>query len=138
MDVAFLLDSSGSISRRNWKLLLAFVRDAIDAFDVSQKGSHIASVSYSTKPVVDFRFNTLVGDKLNGRELHKIVDRIRHQRGFTFIDKALALANKEIFSATGGMRKEVKKVLSSRYHVVFLVIIPVGVIQLHRRLLKSF
>lgn len=94
--------------------MLAFVRDAIDAFDVSPKGSHIASVSYSTTAVVDFRFNTLLGDKLNGVELKKLVDRIRHQRGFTYIDRALKLADEDIFSDKGGMRQAVKKVSSSR------------------------
>lgn len=112
MDLAFLIDSSGSITRGNWKLLKAFIKDAIDAFDVSPKGTHIASVSYSTRAVVDYRFNTLIGDKLNGPGLHKLVDRIRHQRGFTYIDRALALANKEIFSDKGGMRQAVKKVSS--------------------------
>lgn len=120
VDLAFLIDSSGSISRRNWKLLLAFVRDAIDAFDVSPKGSHIASVSYSTKAVVDFRFNTLLGDKLNGVELKKLVDRIRHQRGFTYIDRALNLADEDIFSDKGGMRQAVKKVSSSRCFFCFV------------------
>ena len=33
-----------------------------------------------------------------------------HLRGLTFIDKALKLANEEIFSAKGGMRPEVKRV----------------------------
>lgn len=111
--LAFLIDSSGSISRRNWKLMIAFIKDAIDAFDVSPKGTHIASVSYSTKAVVDYRFNTLIGDKLNGPGLHKFVDKIRHQRGFTYIDRALALANEEIFSDKGGMRQAVRKVSSS-------------------------
>lgn len=112
MDLAFLIDSSGSITRGNWKLLKAFIKDTIDAFDVSPKGTHIASVSYSTRAIVDYRFNTLIGDKLNVPGLHKFVDRIRHQRGFTYIDRALALANKEIFSEKGGMRQEVKKVSS--------------------------
>lgn len=113
VDLAFLIDSSGSISRRNWKLMIAFIKDAIDAFDVSPKGTHIASVSYSTKAVVDYRFNTLIGDKLNGPGLHKFVDKIRHQRGFTYIDRALVLANEEIFSDKGGMRQAVRKVSSS-------------------------
>lgn len=112
MDLAFLIDSSGSITRGNWKLLKAFIKDAIDAFDVSPKGTHIASVSYATRAIVDYRFNTLIGDKLNGPGLHKFVDGIRHQRGFTYIDRALALANKEIFSNKGGMRQAVKKVSS--------------------------
>lgn len=111
--MAFLLDSSGSISRRNWKLVLEFLRDVIVAFDISPSGSHIASVSYSSYPVVDFRFNTLTGDKLNPAELNKIVDRIKHQRGYTYIDRALLLADKEIFSERGGMRQAVRKVLST-------------------------
>lgn len=113
VDLAFVIDSSGSISGRNWRLLKAFIKEAIDAFDVSPKGTHIASVSYSTRPVVDYRFNTLIGDKLNAPGLHKFVDKIRHQRGFTYIDRALALANKEIFSDKGGMRQAVKKVSPS-------------------------
>ena len=112
VDLAFLIDSSGSISGRNWRLLKAFIKDAIDAFDVSPKGTHIASVSYSTRAVVNYRFNTLIGDKLNGPGLLKFVDKIRHQRGYTYIDRALTLANEEIFSKKGGMRQEVKKVSS--------------------------
>ena len=67
-------------------------------------------MSYSTWPVVDYRFNTLIGDKLNGPALHKFVDKIIHQRGFTYIDRALELANNEIFSDKGGMRQAAKKV----------------------------
>lgn len=111
VDVAFLLDSSGSISRRNWKLLLDFVKSSVEAFNVSPSGSHVASISYSSHAVVDFRFNTLTGDKLNPVELNKLVDRIKHQRGYTYIDRALVLANKEIFSERGGMRQAVRKVM---------------------------
>lgn len=113
IDLAFLIDSSGSITRRNWKLMLAFVKDTIDEFDVSPRGSHIASVSYASKALLDFTFNTLSGDNLNKAGLNKLVDVIKHQRGFTFIDKALLLANKKIFTEEGGMRQAVKKVSSS-------------------------
>lgn len=111
VDLAFVLDSSGSISRSNWKRLLAFVKDAISSLNVSPKGSHVASVSYSSYPKVDFRFNTLTNDKLNAKELRKFVDAIKHQRGFTYIDRALKLANEELFSDKGGMRQAVRKVL---------------------------
>ena len=110
VDVAFLIDSSGSIGRRNWKLLLDFIKDSVEAFNVSPSGSHVASISYASRAVLDFRFNTLTGDKLNPVELNKLVDRIKHQRGYTYIDRALLLANKEIFSERGGMRQAVRKV----------------------------
>ena len=112
MDLAFLIDSSGSISRRNWKKLLQFIKNTIEAFNISPSGSHIASVSYSSNAKVDFKFNTLTGTRLTVQELHKMVDKIKHQRGFTYIDRALQLADKEIFSDKGGMRQAVKKVIN--------------------------
>ena len=112
LDVAFLLDSSGSISRRNWKLVIEFLKDSIVAFDVSPSGSHVASISYSSYAVVNFRFNTLKGERLNANELSKFADKMKHQRGYTYIDRALLLADKEIFSQRGGMRQAVRKVLS--------------------------
>lgn len=121
MDVAFLIDSSGSISRRNWKRLLEFVKSAVEAFDVSPSGSHVAVVSYSSYAVVGFRFNSLAGDKLNPKELNKLVDRIKHQRGYTYTDRALLLADKELFSERGGMRQEVRKV-----HVLFYLIFAIN------------
>lgn len=110
VDVAFLVDSSGSISRREWKLLLDFVKSVVNKLNVSSSGSHVALISYASHAVVELRFNTLTGDKLNPVEINKMVDRIRHHKGSTYMDRALQLADKEIFSERGGMRKAVRKV----------------------------
>ncbi|KAJ7381074.1 structural constituent of cuticle [Desmophyllum pertusum] len=47
-DVAFIVDSSGSIGRRNWVKMLQFLKDMVKAFNVGPDKTHIAVVAYST------------------------------------------------------------------------------------------
>lgn len=110
VDVAFLVDSSGSISDRDWRLLRDFVKSVVNKLNVSSSGSHVALISYASYAVVELRFNTLTGDKLNPVEINKVVDRIKHHKGYTYMDRALQLADKKIFSELGGMRQAVRKV----------------------------
>jgi hypothetical protein len=53
----------------------------------------------------------LTGEKLNPNEIKIMIDKIRHKRHFTYIDRALKLANQELFTTVGGMRDSVKKVI---------------------------
>lgn len=72
----------------------------------------MAVISYSSRAHVDFRFNTFSGNDLNHDEIHNAIDGIRHQRGYTYIDKALKLANTDVFTTAAGMRDGVRKVRS--------------------------
>lgn len=118
LDFAMIVDTSGSISRRNFKKLIKFIQDMLDGFDISEKGTHIAVVGYSTNASVALRFNDFSGAFLNSANLKRAIsNNIKHSRGYTYIDKALKLANTDVFSAKGGMRPNVTKVskcLSSR------------------------
>ena len=109
-DVAFIVDSSGSIGRRNWVTMLQFLKDMVEAFDVGPQKTHIAVVAYSTNANVEFRFNRLTGSAVSEEGYYGLIDRIRFQRGFTFIDKALKLANEQIFSTNFGMRPALPQV----------------------------
>ena len=117
LDFAMIVDTSGSISRSNFKKLIKFIQDMLDGFDISEKGTHIAVIGYSTKASVALRFNDFSGAFLNSANLKRAISKIVHSRGYTYIDKALKLANTDVFSAKGGMRPNVTKVsksLSSR------------------------
>ena len=103
-DVAFIVDSSGSIGRRNWVKMIQFLKDMVKAFNVGPQKTHIAVVAYSTNADVKFRFNRLTGSTVSEEGYYGLINRIRFQRGYTFIDKALKLANKQIFSTNFGMR----------------------------------
>ncbi|XP_067022317.1 A disintegrin and metalloproteinase with thrombospondin motifs adt-1-like isoform X6 [Acropora muricata] len=110
IDFAMIVDASGSISRRNFAKLLEFIEKMLDGFDISEKGTHIAIVEYSTKPTVQIKFNEFSGAYLNAANLKRKIRRIRQSRGFTFIDKALRMASTEIFAEENGMRPNVTKV----------------------------
>ena len=108
--MAILLDSSGSISSKNWKIVKDFAKELVDIFKVKEKGSHAAIITYSTNPRVHLKFNSYRGAQLNAANIKRDIDRLRHQKGFTYIDKALELANRQVFTARAGMRRNVPKV----------------------------
>ena len=102
--------NSGSISKRNFIQFKRFLERLVDQFDISETGTHVALVEYSTDASVQLRFNDFSGAELNAVNVKRKISSLPHTRGFTYIDKALALADTEIFSAKGGMRQNVTKV----------------------------
>ena len=82
----------------------------VQAFNVGPDKTHIAVLAYSTRAVVEFRFNRLTGSEVTEEGYNGLIDRIRFQRGYTFIDKALLLADSEIFTTAAGMRPELPQV----------------------------
>ena len=109
-DVAFIVDSSGSIGRSKWPKMLNFLKEVINEFNIGPDGTHVAVIAYSTDAVLEFTFNTLSGEQITAEGYGKLIDVIRFQRGFTYIDKALKLADEQIFVRSAGMRPEVSKV----------------------------
>jgi hypothetical protein len=110
--MAFLVDSSGSFGRSNWLKMKDFVSGIISDITVSSDGNHMAAIVYSNNAEVVFDFNTLQGSRVTSAEYDKVVQKMPYQRGFTYIDRALALANNKIFTTAAGMRanKAVSKV----------------------------
>lgn len=101
---------TGSISRRNFQNLKNVLRKAIDQFDISETGTHVALIEYSTDATVQLKFNELRGALMNAPNVKRKIQAIPHSRGFTYINKALNLADKELFTEANGMRKDVFKV----------------------------
>ena len=104
--MAFLIDSSGSIGSRNWVKTKRFVKAIVSKLDVSPSGAHVAAVSYSTNAKVVLLFSN--GQSADG--VYKALDEMSWQRGFTFIDKAFLLADRDLFQVANGMRPDVSKV----------------------------
>ena len=106
-DILFIVDSSGSIGRTNFKRELLFVKEVASTFKMGPDQSQIAVISYSDNAKVDIGF----GEYSNVNDFDAAVDRVKHQRQRTRIDKALDLANKAVFTEAGGMRPDVAKVM---------------------------
>ena len=108
VDIAFIIDSSGSIGRRNWERMKRFVKAMVSKLDVSNAATHIAAIAYSNNPEIVWRFRYFQGTD----EVNRVIDRMRWQRGFTYTDKALQLADRDLFQTSNGMRFHVPKVKS--------------------------
>ena len=83
-----------------------FVKSLVSKLDISPSATHVAAVAYSTNPEVVMRFNTIQGTD----EVNRKIDGMRWQRGFTYTDKALLLADRDLFQTSNGMRSNVPKV----------------------------
>ncbi|PFX32412.1 Hemicentin-1 [Stylophora pistillata] len=110
LDFAIIVDTSGSISRRNFHLLQRFIHSLVDGFKVAKDYTHIAIIEYSTAASVQLRFNDLSGRNLTRNNVNKKVQSMPHKKGFTFIDKALRKADQDVFTYAAGMRYDSDKV----------------------------
>ena len=110
-DIGFVIDSSGSIGRSNWGRMKRFLKALVSKLDVSPSTSHISAVAYSNNPEVVLRFSNPQGTD----EVNNAFDGMRWQRGFTYTDKALLLADSDLFQNANGMRPNVAKVTNNRY-----------------------
>ena len=105
VDVAFLVDSSGSISGSNYKKVKTFVANLAANFNISPGGSRAAVVLYSTSASTDIKFTDFTSSESFGRA----VQQLTHQRGFTRIDLALQRAYYDLFSSRAVSRYDVPK-----------------------------
>ena len=110
MDVAFIIDSSSSMSPQNWLQLIGLLSNVMNYINVGPDGTHVAAVSYSTEARVEFKFNSLTGSNLTAANYQEHIGKIELTKGFTFMDKGLMLAREELFNTSAGMRPDVSKV----------------------------
>ena len=108
-DIAFVIDSSGSIGRSNWGRMKRFLKSIVSKLDVSPSSTHISAIAYSNNPELIYRFNS----RQETDDVNKAFDGMRWQRGFTYTDKALLLAHSDLFQTGNGMRQGVSKVSNS-------------------------
>ena len=87
-----------------------FLKKVTNVFNVGPNGTHIAVIAYSTNAELEFTFNALSGAQITAAEYGKLIDKMRFQRGFTYIDKALIMADEQVFTFSAGMRPGVPQV----------------------------
>ncbi|EDO40880.1 predicted protein [Nematostella vectensis] len=110
IDLAMVLDSSGSIGKKDWVKLLEFTKSVVDAYSVSEEATHVGVITYSTEATLDIAFDKYSGVEMNSVNLKKDIDIIPQKNNLTFMDKALELANSVLFTEARGMRPNKKQV----------------------------
>ncbi|XP_065653358.1 collagen alpha-3(VI) chain-like [Hydra vulgaris] len=106
VDIVFLLDSSGSL-RKYYQNEKDFLKSVISAFGVSVNGTRAAVVTFSYHAQLSIKLNKYS----NLKSFNEAVDNIVLMGSTTRIDKALRLAQKEVFELENGARPGVAKIL---------------------------
>lgn len=105
LDLAFLLDASGSIDDSQWKLAKDFVRGVTDAFTLASNATRMAVITYSTQPHVEIKY----GDINDLGELSDYMESMSQPRGETRTDRALHVARDQLIRNEGGPRDNTPK-----------------------------
>ena len=106
-DLAFVVDTSGSISDENFKKQKDFIKVLASSFDPILAEHNLGLISYSSDAQMEVSFQ----DKADRKEFEKAVDLIPHTKGRTRLDKALKVASSRLFTASGGTRSEKRKIM---------------------------
>ena len=117
IDLAFIIDSSGSIGFRNWYRLKNVLKGLLKYINVGPNGTHVAMVLYSDNAEVAFKFNTLQGSQITIENYEKYINKLRWLKGLTHMNRGLMLA-RELFTVEAGMRPNVSKVSAATSFVV--------------------
>ena len=106
IDVAFLLDSSGSLTPTEFQQSKDFVATVADSFLKTNVGSRVGLIQFSIVPTV----NAWLSDRLSYVDFRRILSQVRYQGGFTRLDRALSLAA-EKFATEDVSESHIPKVL---------------------------
>lgn len=102
VDIAFILDASGSIRNERFPKVIDFVVSIIEQFQVSQQDTRIAAVTYSDTAVPQFLLNTYQ----TKQDVQLALRRAQFIGGRTNSADAIRYMTNTIFSAANGDRAD--------------------------------
>ncbi|KAL9952145.1 hypothetical protein ACROYT_G039355 [Oculina patagonica] len=108
-DLAFIVDSSESVSEGDFQEAKNFVWEVISNFEISGNDTRVGVIRYSTQATVIFDFQFSADNNI--LLLKETIDNIPFVEGGTKTERALQLAPTDLFSTKGGSRPEVPKIL---------------------------
>ena len=92
VDIAMVVDESGSIGQFDFEKIKKFVGDIISRFSVTPFGAHFAAVKYSTGAREVFSLTKYT----NAAELQRNVQNMNYLGGSTYTGKALQLVQQKV------------------------------------------
>lgn len=110
MDLVFMIDSSESVGLENFNNIKKMVDKTLTLFTISERKTHVGLVVIDSVPQIELNLNTLQGNNITQDHVMKVVDGLQFISGQTRIDLALRMAQKEVFSKSGGARDNAHKV----------------------------
>ncbi|KAK3737342.1 hypothetical protein RRG08_067406 [Elysia crispata] len=107
VDLALLLDASGSVKKNNFQHQVAFAADLVAQFEVGPTKVKVAAVTFASK--VDSQF--LLNDYNDTQSAVAAIRQIPYSMGSTRTDLALRYARDVIFTPANGHRTGVPRVV---------------------------
>ncbi|KAK6171215.1 hypothetical protein SNE40_019451 [Patella caerulea] len=106
IDLAFIIDSSGSIGSRNFIKIKQFMTNVTDGLAIASDKTQIAVVKFSTYARLEFGLN-----RYSSRaSVDRAINRIYYDRGWTNTARGIDYASNYVFAAGRGMRNNSVKV----------------------------
>ena len=116
-DVGILIASSPQTTQTKWSSILDDVNSVVDAFPISQRGTHLSVATVGKVPKLALKFNTLRGSDYNLNEVKRRISQIPYEKvETTRLDLGLQKAADEMFATQSGMRTEASKVSNEMLH----------------------
>ena len=134
LDLAFLMDASGSLYLDNYDKEKTFVKSVIDKQLIGRRQTRVSVMAYSKSATIHVKFDQYF-DK---ESLKSAVDEIPYESLNTRIDRALILAKEQLFSAANGARPYSRKVSASGLPFVVIRIKFFWLIMQNRKRRKSW
>ena len=107
-EIAFLVDSSGA-SGEDFQEVKNFVWSVIENYEISNNGTRVGLIRFSTEASVIFDFQDSAD---NATRLKEMIDNVVLAEGSDHkTERGLQLARTDLFSAKGGSRPDVPKIL---------------------------
>ncbi|XP_046338529.2 uncharacterized protein LOC124119903 [Haliotis rufescens] len=106
LDLAFIIDGSGSVSSTNFRRMLAFINDVIDDLNIDDDEIHVAALEFSTVVGDIITFDSFT----TKAALTSSISRIRKGSSGTRTDRAIQEAGATLFNTTTGARPHAKRV----------------------------
>lgn len=107
LDIALIIDASGSIGPRRFSKMLSFVADSLKAGDF-QSNLRVAALTFSKRSVVEFLLNTHVSKPDPKQEVLNNIAELVYTKGVTNTSGALRVASETLFQERNGDRDAVQ------------------------------
>jgi len=92
VDLVFVLDSSVSVGRSDFKLGIQFVKELTDLFSISKTASRVGLVTFNSYPTTHFKLNRYTSKA----DVFKALDAVSYKQGGTYIGRALYKVAKDM------------------------------------------
>lgn len=106
IDLVFVLDTSTSVTQKNFQLMITAVKDFVSNADIDSGNTRIGILTYSSRVRVEFDLNTYTSKE----KLLNAVNEIKYIHGDTNTADAIKLMRTRSFSALYGDREDIPNV----------------------------